>query len=36
MVTSRFPYTPDTQQLALQFKVSELAMGYRLVNLGLR
>jgi hypothetical protein len=26
----------DAHQLALRFKVSELAMGYRLVNLGLK
>ncbi len=36
MVISQFQDSPDTQHLAQQFKVSGLAMGYRLVNLGLR
>jgi Zn-dependent peptidase ImmA (M78 family) len=35
-VVSLFQQAPDTQRLARQFKVSELAMGYRVVNLGLR
>jgi transcriptional regulator with XRE-family HTH domain len=36
MMVSEFEHTPDTQKLAQRFKVSELAMGYRLLNLGLR
>jgi Zn-dependent peptidase ImmA (M78 family) len=36
MVVREFDQSPDTQRLAKRFKVSELAMGYRLVNLGLR
>lgn len=36
MVASEFAQTPETHRLAKRFKVSELAMGYRLVNLGLR
>jgi transcriptional regulator with XRE-family HTH domain len=36
MVIDRFKDAPDTQRLARDFKVSELAMGYRLLNLGLR
>jgi transcriptional regulator with XRE-family HTH domain len=36
MLILQFQHTSDTQDLARQFKVSELAMGYRLVNLGLR
>jgi transcriptional regulator with XRE-family HTH domain len=36
MMVSEFEHMPDTQHLAKRFKVSELAMGYRLLNLGLR
>jgi transcriptional regulator with XRE-family HTH domain len=36
MVSARFQKTPDTHHLARDFKVSDLALGYRLVNLGLR
>jgi transcriptional regulator with XRE-family HTH domain len=36
LVNSRFQNTPETHRLAREFKVSDLAMGYRLVNLGLR
>ena len=35
MVVSEYQNTPDTHGLARRFKVSELAVGYRLVNLGL-
>lgn len=35
MVIDRFSDIPETQSLARDFKVSELAMGYRLLNLGL-
>lgn len=36
MVTELFESTPEPAGLAKTFDVSELAMGYRLVNLGLR
>ncbi len=36
LVAAQFEETPDTLNLAQHFKVSELAMGYRLINLGLR
>ena len=35
MVLREFDQTPDTHRLAKRFAVSELAMGYRLVNLGM-
>jgi len=35
-VIPEFAANPDTHTLAARFKVSEMAMGYRLVNLGLR
>jgi transcriptional regulator with XRE-family HTH domain len=36
MVTKFHAQDPDVSSLARQFEVSELAMGYRLMNLGLR
>lgn len=36
LVSKAYAKTPDPRQLAARFEVSELAMGYRLVNLGLR
>jgi transcriptional regulator with XRE-family HTH domain len=36
MVLDEYERIQDTHRLAKRFKVSELAMGYRLVNLGLR
>ena len=36
LISRAFPKTPDPRRLAETFDVSELAMGYRLVNLGLR
>jgi transcriptional regulator with XRE-family HTH domain len=36
MIIPHFENTPDTRNLARDFKVSEIAMGYRLVHLGLR
>ncbi|MGO9791466.1 MAG: helix-turn-helix domain-containing protein [Solirubrobacteraceae bacterium] len=36
MILDEFKRIPDTHRLATRFKVSEIAMGYRLLNLGLR
>jgi Zn-dependent peptidase ImmA (M78 family) len=36
LVARAFESTPDTVALAAAFEVSEIAIGYRLVNLGLR
>ena len=36
LVTAALASTPDTARLAAAFEVSEIAMGYRIVNLGLR
>lgn len=36
LVTKAFESTPTTGVLAFDFEVSEIAMGYRLINLGLR